>query len=279
MVNIFLLFARLKKGEIMKTTQVGSQYTQATQGATEIREASNHLSTLTPSEAANYAINYMKIRIKDSVNLEILNNGQSSEATRAQQIDMHNRAGVYGTPVNRYTSNDFINLTREAKRCSIGNCADVCMVAAHSLVDNGYPHPIELCAVDGNVEGFELDHAFLVIHGDPEDPSVESHIVDPFLQMLSEPEQHNFFGRSLPVSYEQSSFNEHFFCYAAKQKTGEATQETIEAKFVPVSDIRDADIVPCGKIYLDSNNKPQFATVPRDSDRLSPSGNKLLKVN
>lgn len=230
--------------------KVEPQHTYTSQSVTASREASSNLSTATPSEAAHYALNYVKAHIRDSVNLEMLN-GTCPQEIKAQQRDMHNRAGVYSTPVDCYTTNDFINLTREAERCSIGNCADVCMVAARSLTENGYPYPVELCTIQGDVKGYKLDHAFLRIHCDPKNRDIENHIIDPLLQMLSQPKQHDLFGRTLQTSCEEPDFRKHFYCYATEIETG-------KAKFLPVSDINNMNVLSCAKISLDPYNKSQF---------------------
>ena len=225
--------------------------------ATTRREAALGLSDATPREVAYYAFRYVQSRIKDSVNLEILRNGTCAEGLRAQQRTMYQEAGTLGKSVNKFTSEDFINLTSSARKHSIGNCADICMLAARAIAEQGYPRPIELCAIQGQVENHSLDHSFLRIHCDPKAPHSQNYILDPFVQMLSQPEQNNLLGTNQPLAFEEPDFPQHLFCYTKNDITG-------NVQLLPVSAISNYWVRSVAAISLDSDRKLQFIpTLPQ----------------
>ncbi|WP_342220831.1 hypothetical protein [Candidatus Fukatsuia endosymbiont of Tuberolachnus salignus] len=185
------------------------------------------------------------------MNIERLTKGLYCKELGKRQRDMHRQAGTYGKPVDQFTPQDFKNLTRAAERCSIGNCADLCMIAAREIVESGYPHPIELCTIEGKVEGFTLDHAFLRIYCDPKDQDAENCIIDPFMQMLSKPQRTKLVGMNQPITFEEPEYEKYLFCYAIHQ-------ETDTAQLVPMSRINNLGIHSIGKIFLDPKREFQF---------------------
>ncbi|MGZ9713973.1 hypothetical protein ACXX82_24555 [Glaciimonas sp. GNP009] len=228
-----------------------SPHNNPTIAAASNQEAGHHLAVATAGEAGNYGVNYVKERVNDSVVLEILRNGACPEDLKKQQRIMQQSAGTFGKAMNSFTSEDFIELTNAVKLYAIGNCADLCMLAARAIVENGYPHTVELCGISGELNDYFLDHAFLSIHCDPQNENARSHVIDPLVELLSPSDQSHFLGAVQPKTFEQQHSYRHLFCYAIHQITG-------AAQFVSLADISNLEILSIGTFSYTPDSQLQF---------------------
>ncbi|KAF3997103.1 hypothetical protein [Glaciimonas immobilis] len=222
-------------------------------GAVPNRVGQRNFSRATPSEAGRFGVDYVKAHITKSVNLEILLRGECPEELKKQQLDLYRSADTYEKPVNEFTTDDFMRLTSAVLSEKMGNCGDLCMIAARAIVENGYPHPVQLCSIKGTMEGLYLNHIFVRICGSPQDKKVQHHLIDPFLQMLSPSEQQNLIGTTQPKTFAEPEYFEHLYCYATNDQTG-------KARLLSVPEISDFFSGSVGTVSLTSDKKIQFVS-------------------
>jgi len=177
------------------------------------------LKDASPKEAAQYGLRAANGVARSPLVNQLL--GCTDEDTRRARLDVLQSAKLISThgdtplPLNRCTSEHVEDLVRHAQQSSVGNCMELCLVAASAIVRAGYPWPVSLIAVTGTVPDALLDHCLIRVGA----PAGEEYvIVDPLAEKIPYFLQVEETGREGPSIYEEPTYASNMLIIAHTQQ-------------------------------------------------------------